>query len=97
MAATIILEVKAKPGGGDELVALFKNILPDTRSYDGCISVDVYRNQDEPEVITLVEQWEARPKYETYLGWRQESGALDALGAMLAAPPSIRFFDNTGV
>ena len=97
MAATIILEVKIKPGSGDETIALFKELLPDTRKYDGCISIDVYRNQEDPEVIVLVEQWEQRPKHEAYLNWRTETGAMAALGKLAAEPPNIRYLDNTGV
>lgn len=95
MATTIILEVTAKPGEGDNLVAFFKDVLPDTRSYDGCIRLDVYRGQDKPDTVTLVEKWETRSKYEAYLSWRQETGVLDALGGIVAGPPSIRFFDKT--
>lgn len=93
MAATVLLEVKAKPGTASELVATFKSILGDTRAYDGCKGVDVYQNSDEPEVIVLVEQWESRAKYEAYLGWRQETGFVDKLVAAIDGPPSIRYFE----
>lgn len=38
---TVFLEFKAKPGLGNGLVEKLKEILPDTRSYDGNQSVDV--------------------------------------------------------
>ena len=37
MAVRVILEVQAKPGTGDELVAFFRSILADTRAYEGCL------------------------------------------------------------
>lgn len=40
MAVRVILEVRAKPGTGDEVVAFFGSILPETRAYEGCTSVD---------------------------------------------------------
>lgn len=95
MACTVILEVKANPGTGNDLLATFKEILPDTRGYDGCLGVDTYQNQDDADVIVLVEQWESKAHYETYLGWRQETGALESLGAAVAGPPSIRYFNAT--
>ena len=35
MSIRVILELKAKPGTGDELVAFFGSILPETRAYEG--------------------------------------------------------------
>ena len=60
MAVTVILEVKAKPGTGDNLVSVFRQILPDTRSYDGCISLELIQNQDDPDVLIAYECWETR-------------------------------------
>lgn len=93
MAVTVLLEVKAKAGTGGDLLGTFKAILPDTRAFDGCIGVDVYQNQDDSDVIVLVEQWDSKPHYEKYLGWRQETGLLDQLGQAIDGPPSIRYFD----
>ena len=93
MATTVILEVKAKPGTGNDVVATFKSILGDTRAYDGCQGVDVYQSSDEPEVVILVEKWDSRGQYEKYLGWRQETGFVDQLVAALDGPPSIRYFE----
>ncbi len=42
MAVRMILEVKAKPGTGDEAVAFFRSVLPETRAYEGCASVDAH-------------------------------------------------------
>ncbi|MEM7250307.1 MAG: antibiotic biosynthesis monooxygenase family protein [Pseudomonadota bacterium] len=95
MAATILLEVTAKAGTGDKLVEFFKSILVDTRAYDGCKSVDVYRNMDSPDVVVLVEQWESKAHYEKYLGWRSETGVVDQIVSQIDGAPSIRYFDLT--
>ena len=94
MAVTVFLELNAQPAQADALKALFKEILPDTRAYDGCIGVEVVDNQDDKANIVLVESWESRGQYEKYLGWRQETGFVDKLGGFLAGPPSIRYFDK---
>ncbi len=97
MAVKVLLELKAQPGKGAELLDMFRQILPDTRAYDGNIGIETLQNQDEPEVLVLVETWETRPHYERYFAWRQESGTVSQLGALLAGPPSLRYFDETGV
>ena len=51
MAARVILDVRAKPGTGDELVAFFRSILPETRTHDGCISVETLQNSDDADHV----------------------------------------------
>ena len=94
MSVTVLLEVQAKPENLAELKSTFKNTLPDTRAYEGCQGVDIIGNQDDSCNLVLIQKWDSRQHYEKYLGWRTETGALEALGVMLAQPPSIRYYDN---
>ncbi|MEM1189471.1 MAG: antibiotic biosynthesis monooxygenase [Pseudomonadota bacterium] len=94
MSCTVLLEVTAQSGRGQELVGVFASILGDTRAFDGCKGVNVVVNEDEVENVVLIESWESRAHYEKYFAWRQERGDLDTLGALLAAPPSVRFFSS---
>ena len=93
MACTVVLEIQLKADMIDAGKETFKAILPDTRADDGCIGVDVIENQDQAGNLILVESWESRAKYEKYLGWRAETGALEKLGALCDGAPSIRYFD----
>ena len=95
MSTIVILEIKANPGTGDSLQALFKEILPDTRSYNGCISLDLIRNQDDPDTFIAYEVWESKEHYETYFQWRVDTGAIAALEPMIEGPPQIRYFNMT--
>ncbi len=95
MAVTIFLELRAKQGTGNDLLAMMKAVLPDTRDFDGCHGLDVYQNQDEPDVLMLVEDFESKAHYEKYLGWRQETGVFEQLVQALDGEPSLRFFDQT--
>lgn len=97
MAVNVILEVKAKPEKVDELKQVLKTILPDTREYQGCMGVKVLLNQDEPLNIVLLENWESRQDYESYLAWRSETGALQKLAELLSQEPNIRYFDNLAI
>lgn len=94
MAVTVLLEIKAKAGTGGALVGVFKDILPDTRAYEGCISVDVLQNSDDPDTLVLVEVWEQKQNHEKYMGWRTETGLVEQLMAAVEGPPSIRYFDT---
>ena len=93
MAVTVLLELQLKPESVDDTIKTFKDILPDTRAYDGCIGVTVTQNQDDPTNLILIEEWESRQHYEKYFAWRTETGVVDGLGKVVAAPPSIRYVD----
>ena len=94
MAVRVILEVRAKSGTGDEVVAFFRSILPETRAYESCTSVDTLQNSDDADNV-VVEEWDTREQYESYLAWQRERGVSDRLRQAPAESPSIRHFDVT--
>ena len=94
MSINVILDVQAKSECADELKANFEAILPDTRSYTGCIEVKVLANQDDPANLILLEQWQTRADYEAYVAWRAEQGTLESLRALMASDPSIRYYND---
>ena len=97
MSITVLLDLNAKPDSVEALKNIFIEILPDTRSYDGCEGLDVKVNQDDANNLVVVEHWKSRQHYEKYFAWRQETGLIDRLGPVLGAPPSIRYLDDTGI
>ena len=96
MACQVLLEATVKDGCEEKLRTKLVELLPDTRSYDGCIYIYVTKDQDNPAQAVIVELWETREHYEKYLAWRTETGVMDEL-AELMENPSWRFLDNWGV
>ena len=97
MTCHVTLEFKINKESTEALPIFLRKILPDTRGYDGCVSISVVQNQDEPTEFAVLEQWNTRQHYEDYLSWRTETGVLDELMGMVEGEPSIRFFDYLGV
>ena len=95
MSILVLLQISAQPDKVAALKAAFGGLLPDTRAYDGCESITVHTDQDDPARIVLLERWASRGHYERYFAWRVERGDLDALGALTAGPPSISYLDDT--
>ncbi len=95
MSVSVILEATVKEM--DAFEAFLLKVLPATRSYEGCEGLTVHRNLDEPANVVLIEHWESRPHYDKYLAWRDETGVLGQLAALLEGPPNIRFYSNVGV
>lgn len=97
MTCQVLLEFSVKDDAIEALRTWLRRILPDTRGFDGCVSIAVTQNQDEPTAITVVEQWVSRQHYEKYLQWRTDNGDLEELVGMMAGEPKFRFFDYFGV
>ncbi len=87
MSHTVMLEINVKPGLG---AAVFPGIvasLVDTRAYAGAELIEAYIDADNPDCIMVWEKWESRSHQEAYLNWRVETGMVEALADVVAAPP----------
>ena len=92
MGTLIQLEANAKPDRVDALTEMLKERFPETRAFDGCNEITAYLNEDGHTFI-FVEHWDSKQQYEKYLAWREETGVLADLGALLQEAPNIRFFE----
>ncbi|TNE32231.1 MAG: antibiotic biosynthesis monooxygenase [Alphaproteobacteria bacterium] len=82
MKTLVIAEFPAAKGKFEELEATLRSALPDTRAFDGCISIQTYL-YPETETFTLIEDWESPEHYARYLTWRMENGLGDLLDNLL--------------
>ena len=76
------------------MLGWLREILPDTRCREGCVSVSVTRNQDEPTNFAFVELWDSRQRY---FAWREQQGVLKDLATMVDGEAKFRFFDIVGM
>ena len=97
MSVLVLLEINVKPGSMDDLTTYLRDGLHHTRGSAGCNGLTVHKGQDDPNNLVIVESWDTREQYETYLNWRAERGDLEKMSAWVDGPPSIRYFDNVGV
>ena len=82
MKNLVIVSFPAKEGMLENLKETLKAALPDTRSFNGCISVDTYI-EDATNTVYLIEDWESLDDQSKYLNWRIETGLLDILEPLL--------------
>lgn len=96
MSVLVTVTGELQDGKFDEAVKLLQAELPATRAREGCESVTVHRNQDNPNQFVIVGMWTGRPQHESYLAWRMETGVLNTLGALLVGEPSFAYWDSVG-
>jgi quinol monooxygenase YgiN len=68
MKNLVIVSFPAKEGMLENLKMSMKEALPDTRNFDGCISVDTYI-EESTNTIHLIEDWESLEHQSKYLNW----------------------------
>ena len=74
-----------------------REALPQTRNKDGCESLEVTINQDNPDNILLVMRWTTRKHYEAYLAWREANGDVKRFADMTVNGLQARFFDVSDI
>jgi len=82
MKNLVIVSFPAKPETLEILKDTMRSALPDTRNYEGCLSVDTYI-EESTNTIHLIEDWETLEHQEKYLNWRIETGLLTNLDPIL--------------
>jgi quinol monooxygenase YgiN len=90
----VTLELQAADGKADEMIAVLKKALVDTRARKGCESVEVYQDQAKPGAVLLVEKWATREDDQAYRDWRAGDGAITEMAGLVGAAPIVRYFDD---
>ena len=90
------VDLKPWEGGVRPILDFLTEILPDTRRFGGCQNLKV-RIEGSGEGVVFIGHWDSAQHYQRYLTWRTETGVLDRLVEMLAAPPVIRIAEDSGI
>ena len=96
MATLVLLEGVVDPKRLGQLEEFFVKVLPDTRGFDGCQSLNCYLSTEERS-LAIVQRWDSRAHYEKYLDWRKRTGVFSELEDLLTSPAKIRFFEQLDV
>ena len=54
----------------------------------------MYFSTEDTGSMVGVEHWDSQAHHEKYAAWRTETGVMNKFGAMIAGPPSIRYFER---
>jgi quinol monooxygenase YgiN len=93
MSTLVTNELFARPGRGDDVANLLLEILGESLQHDGCETIRIVRDQDDPDHVAGVTQWTKRRNFEDYLAWRTERGFSATFEDMLTRPFVIHYYD----
>lgn len=95
MAITVLLEINLKPESVAEARELMGRELQTTRAFNGNLTTDVIVDENDPGHWIIYERWESIEHDEAYRTFRAGEGKIEALPALLAAPPvKTRYLDT---
>ena len=92
MSVMVSVKFFLQDGKQNDMLASLAEALPDTRAFDGCISVETYAEQNGSSIL-LVEEWKSKAHQEAYLEWRVSTGMLDAIAPIVSADPLFRSYE----
>jgi quinol monooxygenase YgiN len=92
MSVMVTVSFQYKPEAVEAALAGMKEALVDTRAFAGCESVKSYFNA-ETNTLLLVEIWDRAESQQAYLGWRAETGMMETIADIIAAPPVFTTYD----
>lgn len=77
----------------DSFLAFLKNNLPRVRSFDGCLSVTVFLNNDQ-HLIHIAEEWISQEHHQAYIKEITENNVMAELASFLVGQPEITYYQR---
>ncbi len=93
MSVIVTVSLDVKEDSAEELKKYFKEILPDTRSFEGCQGVQLYESKESPTKMTIHSKWTSEEAQKKYMEWRIENGSLEKLMPMLSEHPNLQVYN----
>ncbi len=94
MSVLVAMSMDVKPESRDQLEGWLKAETRHTRAFEGCISVSIHVDQQNPHHLFVLGHWESPEHHEQYMAWRAEKGDVEELMAWMATPPTAHRYDE---
>ena len=93
MSVIVIANLSVKEESVEAFKKYLKEILPDTRSFEGCQGVQLYESQESPTKMMIHSKWTSEDAQKKYMEWRIENGSLEKLMPMLSEQPNLQLYN----
>jgi quinol monooxygenase YgiN len=82
------LRIHTAPGHRDDVQGILRGLLEPTRVRGGCLACHVYEDVEDPDVLSLVQEWTSMDELERYLR-AENRRTLVAVLELASRPPEI--------
>jgi quinol monooxygenase YgiN len=90
---TVIATMRAQPGKEAELQDQLLSLVAHTRAEPGCIDYDLLRQQDDPSVFVMFENWADRGELDKHLQMPYMRAFGAVLPQLLRSPLELQMLD----
>mgnify|MGYP000903971738 CR=1 FL=1 len=88
----IMARITARAGAEKELLAVLQDLLLPSRGEEGCLSYELFHNQDDPLEFVTSEQWRDQAAADAHLVSPHVATAIARASDLLGQPPLIHRF-----
>lgn len=92
----IMARITARPGNESELLAVLQDLVLPSREEAGCVSYELFQNEDEPSEFVTVEQWRDHLAADNHLATPHVQRAIALAATLLAESPRIHRYRHIG-
>ena len=71
----------------EEFLKIMESLKVDLVKVEGCLSINIFQNSDEKEIITVLEYWESIQKHQEHIKTVVDSGGWEFISSLLTKPP----------
>jgi len=96
MSVQVTLNCQVKPDQFERMMPFLEENLPNVRSFEGNLEVNVLYDKANNEIL-LDEEWTSVESHQAYLGFIDANGVLASLAAFLRQPPEIKYFKRVEI
>ena len=91
MAIRLIINFKAKPGEGSNLVAAFSPVMEEVRNENGCKQYHLFRETEDSDTFILAENWTNQESLDAHIAANRARGF--SLADFLAEPTQMERYE----
>ena len=96
MSVRVTLNCEVKSGNVEILIPFLEKNLPNVRSFDGCMSVSIYFDKTNLEML-IEEEWLSIEHHQTYMKYIESNNVLSQLASFFESPPVIKYFKKEDI
>jgi quinol monooxygenase YgiN len=94
MATNVIITFNTKPEKNSDFLAILENVKSELPLVDGCNGVEIYSDNQNENVFTLVESWDSEELHKKHISGIVESGGWEAIASHLSEEPKSSYFSK---
>ena len=89
-----IIHFEVKTKSLNEFHNIMQNVKQELPNLEACNSVKIYRDNENPEKYTLVENWKSPESHQSHVQELINNGTWEHISNLLEIPPTASYFEQ---